>query len=273
MDDFSPELIQAVRALTDAEHSAEHPEAEELLAYHEGRLNEDARTAVRAHLTRCPECSNLVLDLAGFASLEPPADAEPMTPQELQDLQSTLAERLSVEGAEDEDAMELAAVVPLAASASGPPGRAFIPPLYWAALAAAVLLAVGLGIRTPQPAMIAERPEVLHLLPTEASTRDTVTQQGVWVPEWADSYVLVFGSGAGIDDTVSAVRLKLVDGEGQTIVDIARLPRSASGTYKALLRRDDLPVGPYTARLWRVDTRPPEIMGTYAFEILAENAP
>ncbi|HEX2252925.1 MAG TPA: zf-HC2 domain-containing protein, partial [Thermoanaerobaculia bacterium] len=65
-------LRAAARAAAHGEADGPHPEADELAAHHEGRLSGPRADQVRAHLAACPECAGLVLDLAAFATLEPP---------------------------------------------------------------------------------------------------------------------------------------------------------------------------------------------------------
>lgn len=50
-----------------------HPEVEELVAYHEGRVAADAAEALAEHLSVCGHCARLLLDLDSFPDLEPPA--------------------------------------------------------------------------------------------------------------------------------------------------------------------------------------------------------
>jgi len=62
----------------------EHPTPEELLAFHFGALDAVDREGVEDHLSRCPECAEVVLDFAAFPELEPVGE---MTPEQ----QRTLA--------------------------------------------------------------------------------------------------------------------------------------------------------------------------------------
>lgn len=57
----------------------EHPTPEELLAFHFGALEAVDRDRVEDHLSRCPDCAELVLDFAAFPELEPVGE---MTPEQ-----------------------------------------------------------------------------------------------------------------------------------------------------------------------------------------------
>lgn len=49
----------------------DHPAPEELLAFHFGALQAEEHDRVEEHLSRCPECAEVVLDFAAFPELEP----------------------------------------------------------------------------------------------------------------------------------------------------------------------------------------------------------
>ena len=54
----------------------EHPPVATLVAYHGGRLSPEEEESLRDHLTLCPECQELVLDLAAFDESSPGEGAE-----------------------------------------------------------------------------------------------------------------------------------------------------------------------------------------------------
>ena len=62
-----------------------HPTPEELLAFHFGALEATDHDRVEDHLSRCPECAQVVLDFAAFPELEP---AEELTPEVEQALEA-----------------------------------------------------------------------------------------------------------------------------------------------------------------------------------------
>lgn len=120
---------------------ADHPAADELVAWAEARLAEDDAARVETHLERCPTCRSTAEDLRSFGDLEPSADAWRVGESELEETLATLQERLRHDP-----------VVPPRVSVSPdppPPAAAHAPrrgdshKLLWAAL---LLVAVGWGI-------------------------------------------------------------------------------------------------------------------------------
>lgn len=57
-----------------------HAEPEELVAYRAHRLGEDEVEQLRDHLALCPECTELLLDLASFEEIEPRLGVVPVAP-------------------------------------------------------------------------------------------------------------------------------------------------------------------------------------------------
>lgn len=108
------------------------PSAEELLAYHEGRLDPEREAALGRILVASPEAARRLLDVVELAAAEPPAASAPA--------------ELATEAAWRRLAPQLAAGAPLAAEA--PSTATLARPRGWMALAAALaLLSVGLGLR------------------------------------------------------------------------------------------------------------------------------
>ncbi len=71
-----------------------HPSGGRLAAYHRDELSGSEMEALRDHLSLCPECSELLLDLSGFEQLGTSAEAQrwkQRQPAVWQALQSTLA--------------------------------------------------------------------------------------------------------------------------------------------------------------------------------------
>lgn len=60
-----------------------HPSPDDLLAYHEQTLSEEATDRVQEHLVRCEQCARVVLDFAAFPRIEPTVEGDRMTPAEL----------------------------------------------------------------------------------------------------------------------------------------------------------------------------------------------
>jgi hypothetical protein len=66
----------AARARRELDH---HPDTDELVAYHEQRLDEEKTERLRDHLTLCADCAGLLLDLSSF-SASAQAPREPSLP-------------------------------------------------------------------------------------------------------------------------------------------------------------------------------------------------
>lgn len=141
MSDEKTSLTAALRHLAEQERRtpSEHATPGELTAYHEGTLPPAIEARVREHLGHCKLCSDLLLDLAGFADLAPPPGVPELTDAQVAEDWQALRVRM---GAEKKEA-EPATVVPFR---PGKPvererARDFSP---WK-IAAAALIAVALG--------------------------------------------------------------------------------------------------------------------------------
>ena len=88
-------LAPALRALAaDARRElGPHPGDDQLVAYHERRLDEPEAERLRDHLALCAACAGLLLDLAAFSAGEPAAASE-LTDGEVEDAWRSLARRL-----------------------------------------------------------------------------------------------------------------------------------------------------------------------------------
>ncbi len=261
-DETLPESARvAVRSFAEGERQPGHPTAEELVAYHTGELSDEASEALREHLALCGECTGVLLDLASFEELQPPTEADRLSDDDVATLKRSLEDRLKEEGL----AGAGAAVAETrsgegAALARG--DRYAVPPLYWGAVAALLLLAVGLGLREGQT-VPGGTPELFNLYP---ETYRNTEREVFRIPAWADSYVLVLGSVGS--DRHQAVRMELRDAEGGVVLSVESLPRSGDGTFNHSLPRDRLPEGAYEIRLFGLDTEPPESLESYTFRIV-----
>jgi hypothetical protein len=129
----------------EAQGSAEeHPALEQLVAYHERRLDPTAHECLQDHLTICADCAELVLDLSNFRELR--ADgAEPAASRvdaAWQELTKRISDAPRPE-TEASDAQILQFPSTASSSASSDPAprswRSRAPPLLAAALAIAVV--------------------------------------------------------------------------------------------------------------------------------------
>jgi hypothetical protein len=97
-----PALGPALQALAGESRRGlgDHPSPERLAAYHEGALPPGEEERLRDHLALCPDCAQLLLDLAGFPELETPAGARGLTDGEVDAAWQTMRSRLGSGGEE-----------------------------------------------------------------------------------------------------------------------------------------------------------------------------
>ena len=91
-----PDLDQAIRrmAADDRRSPPDHPDPEELLAYHERQLPEPGAERIRDHLARCPECAQVILDFEAFPDLEHPGEEHRLTPADVERERRALEARI-----------------------------------------------------------------------------------------------------------------------------------------------------------------------------------
>lgn len=137
-DDQKPPLDAALRHLAEQQRRSltSHPTPQELAAYHAGELPPEAEARILDHLAICRECSDLLLDLSGFADLKPPAGVPELTDEQVeQDWQALRAKMREGEGKKE----RTAEVVPIRPVGPQPrPERS-----YWLPIAASLLAVLG----------------------------------------------------------------------------------------------------------------------------------
>lgn len=117
-------LEQQRRSLTS------HPTPQELVAYHAGELPPEAEARILGHLAICRECSDLLLDLSGFADLKPPEGVPELTDAQVEEDWQALRAKMQKEAPQREPVP----VVPIRPK----------PERRWLPIAASLLLAVPL---------------------------------------------------------------------------------------------------------------------------------
>lgn len=255
-DRLSESARAAVRSFAESERQSGHPSAEELVGYHTDELSDEASAVIREHLALCHECTGVVLDLARFEELQPPTEADQLSDDDVALLKRSLDDRLQAEG------LSGGALEPATSTDVPVPVRQVVPPLYWGAMAALLLVALGLGLRSG-PALPGGSPELFALYP---ETSRSTGQETLRLPPWADSYILILGSVGS--DQHRAVRLELRDANGGLVLLVESLPRSGEGTFNYSLARDRLPPGVYEARLFGLASEPPEPLDAYTFQLV-----
>ena len=84
------ELMRAAGLDSDA-----HPSAERLFEYQEGLLAPDIEDEVRDHLSLCPSCTRMVLELSGIVPPELPESGEPLSEERMAELWPGMRQRLA----------------------------------------------------------------------------------------------------------------------------------------------------------------------------------
>lgn len=146
-----PPLAAALRHLAERERRSltEHPTAPELASYHAGELPPEAEARLREHLALCRNCTDLLLDLAGFADLKPPQGVPELTDEEVEQDWQALRERMREEPAEEKRPAEVVPIRPV-----GPPKRERDYPL-WMPIAASLLAVLGFAFGLYQNSRVA----------------------------------------------------------------------------------------------------------------------
>jgi hypothetical protein len=141
-DDEKPPLDAALRHLAEQQRRSltSHPTPQELAAYHAGELPPEAEARILDHLAICRECSDLLLDLSGFADLKPPEGVPELTDEQVE--QDWQALRARMRGGEERKE-RTAEVVPIRPTGPAPrPERTYSP---WLPVAASLLAVIGLS--------------------------------------------------------------------------------------------------------------------------------
>jgi hypothetical protein len=144
--DGRPPLNEALRLLAESERRSlgEHPTPEELAAYRNRELTEPEADRIRDHLALCHDCADLLLDLANFGHLEPPAGVAPASEEEVDRAWESLRSRIAESEAEAPKQLDRSAPV-VQLRAVPPPAEPRRRNWQAWALAAMLILTLGLG--------------------------------------------------------------------------------------------------------------------------------
>jgi Putative zinc-finger len=256
VDRPKPPLASALRAVLPGP-PAEHPAVEEIAAYHEGRLAGDAQERLRDHLALCPECTRLLLDLADFAALEPPAGARVPEPAEAW---GALRERMGERAAPLPKAPSVVRLPPPAAAPVVPavvPVRRTRPnPLRWL-LAASVVAVLGLGLWVAELRQENARLRVPsgNAQVADLAASDDLTRGGgeaAAKPLPGDRRLLLLLAAPGLPPH-AAYEADLLNAPGVVLWTGKDLPRSADDGFTVDLPPGFLRPGTYRLRLYGVD--------------------
>ncbi len=243
---------------------AEHLSADELLAYNEGELAEEARDRIRIHLAWCSECARTVLDLASWPDVElRDPDLRRTAEEEAADWQ-TIRRRFAAERGEEppEEA---------AKENSGPrTWSRYYGPVH---LLAAVLLfaVVGLSLRltwlTRQVSELTGPRANVLVIDLEAGTaaiRDSGELPTTQVPEGMETvvFLLVQEDFRAFDEHAVEVR----DDAGRLLWQTSGLASPPEGGFSIEIPRDYLP-SEIEIRLYGLTGGQQELLSTYRTRI------
>jgi hypothetical protein len=149
VDDEKPPLDAALRHLAEQQRQSltSHPTPQELAAYHAGELPPEAESRLLDHLAICRDCSDLLLDLAGFADLKPPEGMPELTDEQVEQDWQALRSRMRAGEGKKERTAEVVPIRP-----AGPvqrPERS-----YWLPIAASLLAVLGFSFGLYQTAQV-----------------------------------------------------------------------------------------------------------------------
>jgi hypothetical protein len=165
-DDKKPPLDAALRHLAEQQRRSltSHPTPQELAAYHAGELPPEAEARMLDHLAICRECSDLLLDLSGFADLKPPKGVPELTDAQVEQDWQKLRARMGEGGGRKERTAEVVPIRPAGPVAK--PERN-----YWLPIAASLLAVLGFSFGLYQSVQVEKlsRPRVV---PPEISNAD-----------------------------------------------------------------------------------------------------
>lgn len=151
-DDEKPPLDAALRHYLEQQRQSltSHPTPQELAAYHAGELPPEAEAQILEHLAICRECSDLLLDLSGFADLKPPQGVSELTDEQVEEDWQKLRSRMREGKGKKERTAE---VVPIRPPAPPPaPVRWTSSP--WLPVAASLLAVLGFSFGLYQSAQV-----------------------------------------------------------------------------------------------------------------------
>ncbi len=245
-----------------------HPSGRHLAAYHREELSPSEMEALRDHLSLCPECSELLLDLSGFEQLGTGAEAQLWTGRQPA-VWRALQSRLEAEAVEPRPTPEWV------------PGRAVLQP-RGLPLAMAALLVLFMGIAIWQTFHLRQTREQLATTAEQLSRAElriievgqVVTQME---PQLEVPSLDLFPPGyhrSGEGETTLTIspraslyvlqlhvaevssqaehQLRILTSEGVEVWTGSGLRQSPGGTFRIALPRPFLPSGRYRLELYDV---------------------
>jgi hypothetical protein len=276
-------LVPALRSLLKEEARSEHPTPERLIDYQSGWLTAEESGRIEAHLGTCPECKELLADLAAFEAHVPAPKAAAQPDRAAQVAWKRLQAEIS--GSEAQRPMRLVSSQPPApAPPSAGIGRddrsgSLRRQLRFAYALAASLACVAVGLviwgrgLESQVRQLKEPTTNLTLLQLYADA-----ERGEQRPEAAVGENLAFVLYPP-DEAISAkgpleylAEIKLI-GREKPSLKVLGLHIQPGGVLSFGLPRSNFSPGDYQIDLFRIDGQIPQSVGNYRFSVASGKSP
>lgn len=244
----------------------EHPDLEDLAAYHEGGLEPTAREAIGQHLLLCDDCAAVILDLTHLDDPSASDDATGPSEHEIERAWRKQKELLAHDGVlTTEPARNPALHVVV---------RPTLPP--WLRAAAAVLLTTlfGLGFWVVSLRQTVEdlqrlqtNPPLANLEPVDSSRRSASDLPILALPDERSRGWLILNLAGPLAG--STFRAELLDTDGKTLLVFDPIARTEVGNFRMEISRHDLPTGEIRIHLLERSSDDAEILAEYRFRLTA----
>jgi hypothetical protein len=253
-DDEKPPLDAALRHLAEQQRRSltGHPTPQELAAYHAGELPPEAEARVLDHLAICRECSDLLLDISGFADLKPPAGVPELTDAQVEQDWQALRAKMRVGEGRKERTAEVVPIRPM-----GPAAR----PARWTSLllpvAASLLAVIGFSFGLYQSVQVSRlsRPRVVPVI----SSADV--ERGETIPRVSSQNGGVIYLEPGPEKEYPRYEAELIGGEEV----LARFPIGPIDGSASIMV-PPLEPGSYHIRLYGIEGGRAELSSDFSFE-------
>ena len=258
--DAPDDLVLALIA-SGLESGSEHPPAEQLLAYAEGQLSDEANERILNHLSSCSECALTVADLATFPDIEADGENLRSAAQEAEDWTAVVERTSSAARRRAESTSTLAA-----SPTSGDVGR--LSGWLVAALLAMTLLGLSIGGLLRQQEHGQQATVNIHfqeLSPVGTHTRRSGDYTRVTVPPEMTSYLL-FLPVASLKP-FDFYELIVLDASGEQRLRSRELKRTAEGGFTVQWPRSALPEGRYRIEVLGLEGSTRDPLATFQIQL------
>lgn len=270
MDKESISLAATLSRLAEQERQergTSPPAPEELVAYHEGELDESAREALQSRLALDPDAAREYLDLKHFGNLQPPDDENRLSERDVETARARILARIQRE----EEASREPRAVRSARSQAEPVllprrgGQMF-------RIAAVILAMVAAGWIALLYRALEERSG-----PRFAPVIDLNATRGArpyLVPSQAERIHLIFHGAELAAQTRGELEITTDEGEVIRSFELEPAPAPAGDSLLNLtLPRSLLPDGTYRAAVFRLDAGSRRLVKEYRWTVTAADSP